>query len=291
MRFRGKAKYDTKGLQKKYDGPIPDAIELFKVDPQRFVAMMYQYDMLEWDPSQHKYTLLHRKDTIGWKPIGPVPDGNLVCLMHSYERCRHLVSFPMEFRDKYTDKMTYRGRPIHNRSIQPIMPGRGMGCFDVPNLKLMGKVKPGDIRQGSVGDCWLLSGISALAEFDGAIERLFRKNRSIASLPTDEPNVYTVTLWDLRTWKEVDVVIDERLCANPDGKKMLLGAKPSKDGQLWVPYLEKAIAALCGGYDKIEGGQCTHGKLSARICIDALRLDQIMARVFSPRDFLQLGPF
>eukprot|EP00526_Cylindrotheca_closterium_P002804 CAMPEP_0113639982 /NCGR_PEP_ID=MMETSP0017_2-20120614/20982_1 /TAXON_ID=2856 /ORGANISM="Cylindrotheca closterium" /LENGTH=1017 /DNA_ID=CAMNT_0000551237 /DNA_START=112 /DNA_END=3165 /DNA_ORIENTATION=- /assembly_acc=CAM_ASM_000147 len=258
MRFKGKAKYYEKGLQKKYDGPIPEAIEQFKASPQRFVAIMYQFDMLDWDPSQHKYTLLYRKDTIDWKPLGPVPDGNLMCLTHTYERCRPLQTFPMELRDKYTDRMTYHGRPIHGRSNQPVMPGRGMGCVDLPNLKLMDKVKPGDIQQGSVGDCWLLSGISAVAEFEGAIERLFRKTPNPQNLPTDEPNVYTVTLWDLRTWSEVDIIIDERLCANPDGKKMLLGARPSKDGQLWVPYLEKAIAALCGGYDKIEGGQCTH---------------------------------
>ena len=35
--------------------------------------------------------------------------------------------------------------------------------------------------------------------------------------------------------------------------------RPSADGELWVCYLEKALAAHCGGWDKINGGQCTHG--------------------------------
>ena len=70
-----------------------------------------------------------------------------------------------------------------------------------------------------------------------------------------------MTLHDLtqRTatgFKEVDIVIDERLCTKPDGG--LLGAAPSPTGELWVVYLEKAVAALCGGWDQISGGQCTH---------------------------------
>lgn len=80
----------------------------------------------------------------------------------------------------------------------------------------------------------------------------------------DEPsaNSYTVTLWDLTTWKEVDVVVDERLPIRPSKKANaypeLLGARPSSDGKLWVPYLEKAIAIHCGGYDKLVGGNCTN---------------------------------
>jgi hypothetical protein len=70
--------------------------------------------------------------------------------------------------------------------------------------------------------------------------------------------MYTVTLWDLPTWKEVDIVIDERLCVTGDGSGNLLASKPSEDDELWVCYLEKALAIHCGGWDKITGGQCTH---------------------------------
>jgi len=134
-----------------------------------------------------------------------------------------------------------------------------MGCGDAPNLKIIGDVDPSDIHQGTVGDCWLLSAISALAEFDGAVKRLFRKTPNLDQMPHhDKPNMYTISLYDLRTWREVDIVIDERLCVRSDGSGNLLGAAPSEDGELWVSYLEKAIAAHCGGWDKIKGGQCTH---------------------------------
>ena len=103
-----------------------------------------------------------------------------------------------------------------------------------------------------------MSGISSLAEFDGAVKKLFRKSKNLNNRPLDGPNTYTVTLWDLSTWKEVDIVIDERLCAHPSLEGQLLSSKPSEDGELWVCYLEKALAAHCGGWDKITGGQCTH---------------------------------
>jgi hypothetical protein len=77
-------------------------------------------------------------------------------------------------------------------------------------------------------------------------------------LPMDIPQQIIVSLWDLATWTEHDYVIDERLCANPGPGGQLLGAKPSEDGELWVSYLEKALAIHCGGWDKIVGGQCTH---------------------------------
>ena len=125
--------------------------------------------------------------------------------------------------------------------------------------QIIGDVDPSDIHQGMVGNCWLLSAISALAEFDGAVKKLFRKTKNLEQMPRDGPNMYTITLCDLATWKEVDIVIDERLCAAPGGKGQLLASKPSEDGELWVCYLEKALAIHCGGWDKIVGGQCTHG--------------------------------
>jgi hypothetical protein len=56
----------------------------------------------------------------------------------------------------------------------------------------------------------------------------------------------------------VDVVVDERLAKKADGSG-LLGCQPTVDGELWVCYLEKALAIHCGGWDRIDGGTCTHG--------------------------------
>ena len=99
-----------------------------------------------------------------------------------------------------------------------------------------------------------------------------------------------MTLFDLtqRTatgFKEVDIEIDERLCRKPDGS--LLGAAPSPTGELWVVYLEKAVAVLCGGWDKIKGGQCTHAwkmLTGCRECYTFSNSDGLGFRAFGARN-------
>lgn len=156
--------------------------------------------------------------------------------------------------DAYTDTCLaqYQGRKMSSKS-----PGRGQGIYDHPGLKIVADINPGDVDQGGVGDCWLLSAISALAEFDDAISTLFKKRRDLHLPPKDTWNTYTLTLYDLRTWEPVDVVIDERLIFD-EKSDSLLGCKPGPAGDLWPSLVEKAVAAHCGGWDKIDGGQCTH---------------------------------
>ena len=61
--------------------------------------------------------------------------------------------------DKYTDSPGCLSH-IGGQSIGSVMPGRGQGYGDVPNLKLIVDVDPKDVCQGGIGDCWLLSAIS-----------------------------------------------------------------------------------------------------------------------------------
>jgi hypothetical protein len=269
--FSGQSKYETKGYEEKMKGSnlsLAKGLQTFQSNPAKYTAIAYQADMPGWSVKDQQYLMLHRKDTVGWKPQGVSPKGWMTVHVNEYER---LVPFkddvlPKKFRDKYTDSMTFQGKKLHSAKNKPIMPGRGMGSGDTPSLKIIGDVDPSDIFQGSVGDCWLLSGISSVAEFDGAIKRLFRKTKNLYKMPWDgrdgstmaTGNTYTVTLWDLTTWKEVDIVIDERLPAHYNGSGNLLAGKPSEDGELWACYLEKALAVHCGGWDKIVGGQCTH---------------------------------
>lgn len=91
--------------------------------------------------------------------------------------------------------------------------------------------------------------------------------------PMDAFNSYTITLYDLTSWQPVDVVIDERLVWS-DQRNDLLGCKPGPAGDLWPCLLEKAVAAHCGGWDKIDGGQCTHAWRLLTGCKDVYTIEK-----------------
>eukprot|EP00316_Scyphosphaera_apsteinii_P019989 CAMPEP_0119329142 /NCGR_PEP_ID=MMETSP1333-20130426/75161_1 /TAXON_ID=418940 /ORGANISM="Scyphosphaera apsteinii, Strain RCC1455" /LENGTH=633 /DNA_ID=CAMNT_0007338191 /DNA_START=88 /DNA_END=1989 /DNA_ORIENTATION=- len=252
LRYSGAYTLVTCGQKENVCEPIAEGIGKFKASPHEYIAIWHQSNMVDWPTDQQRYTLLHRKGTKGFKLSGVSEQGPFKCLVAQYQRLPPLIDLGGS-KDRYTDGFSHQGYACAKAAL----PGRGEGVGDVPSLKILGDADPSDISQGQIGDCWLLSGISSLAEFDGAIARLFRKNENLAAKPSEVGNTYTVTLWDLPSRQEVDVIVDERLARRPDGSG-LLGCELSRDGELWVCYLEKAVAAHCGGWDKIEGGQCTH---------------------------------
>eukprot|EP00929_Paragymnodinium_shiwhaense_P014010 TRINITY_DN121873_c0_g1_i1.p1 TRINITY_DN121873_c0_g1~~TRINITY_DN121873_c0_g1_i1.p1 ORF type:complete len:793 (+),score=178.71 TRINITY_DN121873_c0_g1_i1:103-2481(+) len=231
--------------QTKFDratGSTEEGIAKLKKNPAQYESIFFQTNL------HNKYVLVHRNGS-GFG-VDELKDGPFTCITAKYQALSPNVKIQA---DVYTDRMTRSGKALG----KPVSPGRGQGCADVPGLKLMGHASPGDVSQGSVGDCWLLSAISALAEFDGAIAKLFKNTKDLKNLPHDGANEYVVTLYDLKTWQPIDVVVDERLCTKPNSNS-LLGAAPSASGELWVCYLEKAIVAHCGGWDEVDGGVCTH---------------------------------
>ena len=245
------------------DDLIKESVELFQCNPQKYIAMYYPNNTD--GESKIPLTYVLRQGTMCWKPKNVKKndtDGSHRLLLHSFKR---LIPFPnnvlpQRYRDKYTDNMTYKKKVLHdNNKRKPILPGRGMYVGDELNLsfKLPTGYEPNDISQGYVQNCWLLSAIACLADYDWTISRLFRKTTNLSNadtIPGEKPTMYTVTLFDVKTWSEVDYEIDERLPIRKDKANYLLGAKPSIQNQtLWVCYLEKAVSIHCGGYDKLEG--------------------------------------
>jgi len=257
IRTNGAFDFKCMGKEKLFKGKsILKGVAKFKENPDKYIAMTYQKKMLTWPKNMQEYTFIHRAGTERLVPSIISDDGWMSVLMQKYI---HLPTFPndelpVESRDQYSHKMTLRKQPFTKKFI---LPGRGMGVCDTPLLKVIGDIDPSDTHQGSIGDCWLLSAISALAEFDGAVKKLFRKTPRLTECPLLEANQYTITLWDLETWTEVDIVVDESLPADPLDDEKLLASQPSSDAELWVCYLEKAFAVHCGGWDEIVGGQCS----------------------------------
>ena len=108
-------------------------------------------------------------------------------------------------------------------------------------------IGPNDIQQGELGDCYLLSALSVLAEQKSFIKRLFHsKNAS----PT---GCYSIWLCDSGEWK--NIIIDDYI---PCKVSPLQGLAPcfskSKSDDIWVILLEKAFSKLFGNYHNIDGG-------------------------------------
>jgi len=221
----------------------------FRADPITYMGLFHENDITKEKPQKQSYTLVERSG--GEFNIVELEDGSHTFMAARYQVLKSKVKIK---KDAFTDAMCFEGQ----RLGKPLCPGRCQGCADVPSISVIGDVDPFDVMQGGrVGDCWLLCAMSALAEFCGAIERLFRATEDIYMMPRDESNTYTITVYDMCSWKPVNIVVDERLCIDSDSGG-LLGCSPGRTGDLWACYLEKAIAVHCGGWDKIVGGSCTH---------------------------------
>lgn len=154
-KFAGNVKADSMGREEVIDkASIAKGVKTFKANPQLYTAMLYQTNHLQRPESRQKYNLVHRKGTENYMPKGVSPDGWMTLIMYDYIRLPPYKNndFPMEWRDPWTDNMVYRGQLLHSESNKPIMPGRGQGVGDTPNLKIIGDVDPSDIIQGTVSE-------------------------------------------------------------------------------------------------------------------------------------------
>jgi hypothetical protein len=114
-----------------------------------------------------------------------------------------------------------------------------------------GKIEPGDIGQGQLGDCWLMTSLACLAEFPGAIQHVFL---------TDEYNPrgrYVLQLYDPKKKEWEEVVVDDWVPCEA-GTTDPIFAQP-RGKELWVALLEKAFAKMSGSYGALSGGHMLYG--------------------------------
>lgn len=101
------------------------------------------------------------------------------------------------------------------------------------------------VRQGALGDCWLMSSLSALAEFPELIKRVFKE------VVTSDDGSYTCRLFDVENKQWMEIKIDDFLPFKADG---LPAFAQSQQGELWPCLLEKAFAKWMGSYSALSGG-------------------------------------
>eukprot|EP00931_Biecheleriopsis_adriatica_P061021 TRINITY_DN36673_c0_g1_i2.p1 TRINITY_DN36673_c0_g1~~TRINITY_DN36673_c0_g1_i2.p1 ORF type:complete len:593 (-),score=112.17 TRINITY_DN36673_c0_g1_i2:10-1788(-) len=119
------------------------------------------------------------------------------------------------------------------------------------NSYLFGEVRPSDIFQGKVANCWLISAISCAAEFPSAIQDLIEP-KDIAS-----DGMYKVKLYDVQAGSWVETVIDD-LVPCETRRFWERYAKPlfayTKSAYVWPLIMEKAFAKFCGNYSVLHWG-------------------------------------
>jgi hypothetical protein len=136
-------------------------------------------------------------------------------------------------------------------------------------------VTPSDVRQGSLGDCWLMASLTALASMEDGIKRIciehdtkigiygfvfFRDGEWIVSVVDDKLYLKSPD-WDSQSLQRNllelsggDDVETEYRKTYQTGSQALFFAHCANKNETWLPLLQKAYAKAHGDYGALVGG-------------------------------------
>ncbi|KAF7865866.1 hypothetical protein EAF04_006031 [Stromatinia cepivora] len=151
--------------------------------------------------------------------------------------------------------------------------------FDNPTF-LEDKISPSDVRQGNLGDCWLMASLTALANTKDGIRRIcvewdtkigiygfvfHRDGEWIISIIDDKLYLKSPD-WDspsvhrhLLEQTDCEDVEKEYRKTYQTGSQSLFFAHCKDPNQTWLPLLEKAYAKAHGDYHSLSGGWIGEG--------------------------------
>jgi hypothetical protein len=110
----------------------------------------------------------------------------------------------------------------------------------------VGEIEPGDIDQGSLGDCYLMCGLACLSEFPALVKEVFSPVQNF------ELGIYRARVCKNGWWQVC--VVDDLLPINPATKKPIYAKNREEPHELWVSIIEKVYAKLYGSYAAIRSG-------------------------------------
>jgi len=116
-----------------------------------------------------------------------------------------------------------------------------------------GRPRADDVQQGELGDCWFLSSLAALAEFQEGrlLHALLPGQNSVSDV-----GAYIVRLCLGGRWRSI-LVDDHFPCIGGGMYYTQLAYCVTKRQQLWASLIEKAFAKACGSYEAIRGGEAS----------------------------------
>jgi hypothetical protein len=183
---------------------------------------------------------------------------------------------------------------LNPSSVVPKAVKRVHEIFEKPTF--MGTLSGSDVKQGSLGDCWLMASFSGLANVPDGLKRIcveydtrigiygfvfYRDGEWIYSIIDDKLYLKS-PCWDSPSMQrdllqQIDREDVERVYRKTyqTGSKALFFAQCKDQNETWVPLIEKAYAKAHGDYASLSGGWIGEGleDLSGGVTTELLASD------------------